>query len=126
MAATGSFWFQTPSHNIACVGDAKSIRCDTRFVTKYAQPRYKPRHCDVDWGPLGMGPLGRAGVLCVGDTALNAKAKVLGYGQSKLFGACFRCTSRTSGLRCKPLRPRFLPLARETVDLLGALRGPGL
>ena len=62
--AASSFWFQTPSHNIACIGDSKSIRCDTRFVTKYSQPQYKPKGCDVDWGPLGMGPTGRAHV-CV-------------------------------------------------------------
>jgi len=113
MVAASFVFFQTPSHNIGCVADSKSIRCDTRFVTKYAQPRYKPRHCDVDWGPLGMGPLGRAGVLCVGDTALNAKAKVLGYGQSKLFGASFRCTSRTSGLRCKNRSGHGFFLSRE-------------
>jgi hypothetical protein len=100
-AATSVFWFQTPSHNIACTGYAKTIRCDTRFVTKYSQPRYKPTGCDLDWGPLGMGPTGRAHVLCVGDTALNPKAQVLRYGQSKVFGGKFRCTSRTSGLRCR-------------------------
>ena len=101
LAAAGSFWFQTPSHNIACVGDSKSIRCDTRFVTKYSQPHYKPKGCDVDWGPLGMGPTGRVDILCVGDTALNPKAKVLPYGSSKLYGRKFRCTSRTTGLRCQ-------------------------
>jgi hypothetical protein len=100
LAASSSFWFQTPSHNVACIGDSKSIRCDTRFVTKYSQPRYKPKGCDVDWGPLGMGPTGRAHVLCVGDTALNPKAKVLAYGSSKLFSGSFRCSSRTAGLRC--------------------------
>jgi hypothetical protein len=101
LAAAGSFWFQTPSHNIACIGDSKSIRCDTRFVTKYSQPRFKPKGCDVDWGPLGMGPSGRVHVLCVGDTALDPKAKVLPYGASKLYGGKFRCTSRISGLRCQ-------------------------
>jgi len=47
-----------------------------------------------------MGPTGRAHVLCVGDTTLDPKAKVLAYGSSKLYGGKFRCTSRTSGLRC--------------------------
>lgn len=101
LAATSSFWFQTPSHNIACTGDSTYIRCDTRFVTKYSQPQYKPKGCDLDWGPLAMRPTGRAHVQCVGDTALNPKAKVLQYGQSKLYGRKFRCTSRTSGLRCQ-------------------------
>ena len=113
LAAAGSFWFQTPSHNIACIGDSKSIRCDTRFVTKYSQPQYKPKGCDVDWGPLGMGPTGRAHILCVGDTALNPKAKVLHYGDSKLFGGKFRCTSRTSGLRCQNRSGHGFFISRE-------------
>jgi hypothetical protein len=112
LAAT-SFWFQTPSHNIACVGDAKSIRCDTRFVTKFSQPQYKPKGCDVDWGPLGMGPTGRAHVLCVGDTALNPKAKVLPYGRSRLYAGKFRCTSRKSGLRCQNRSGHGFFIARE-------------
>ena len=99
--ASSLAFFQTPSHNIGCIVDAQSIRCDTRFQTKYSQPQYKPKGCDVDWGPLGMGPTGRAHVLCVGDTALNPKAKVLPYGTSKLFGGKFRCSSRTTGLRCQ-------------------------
>jgi hypothetical protein len=99
-ATAEAFWFQTPSKAIACTGDAKSIRCDTRFHTRFMSPAYKPKGCDVDWGPLVMGPRTRAHVACVGDTALNPKAKVLHYGQSKLFGP-FRCTSRTSGLRCQ-------------------------
>ncbi|MFL5840327.1 MAG: DUF6636 domain-containing protein [Thermoleophilaceae bacterium] len=101
VAASSSFWFQTPSHNIACVGNAKYIRCDTRFQTKFYAPAYKPKGCDLDWGPLTMGPRGHAEVLCAGDTALNPKAAVLGYGRSKLFGKAFRCTSRSSGLRCQ-------------------------
>jgi hypothetical protein len=100
-AASSFFSFQTPSHNIACVGDAKYIRCDTRFVTKYSQPRYKPKGCDLDWGPVAMSPRGKAGVICAGDTALNSKAPVLGYGKSKLYAGKFRCTSRASGLRCQ-------------------------
>jgi hypothetical protein len=100
-APASAFWFQTPSHNIACTGDAKYIRCDTRFRTKYSDQRYRPAKCDLDWGPLTMGPKGRADVLCAGDTALNPKASVLGYGKSKLYGGKFRCTSRTSGLRCQ-------------------------
>ena len=101
LAVSSLMFFQTPSHNIGCVVDSQSIRCDTRFQTKYSQPQYKPKGCDVDWGPLGMGPRSRVHVLCVGDTALDPKARVLKYGESKLFGGKFRCTSRISGLRCQ-------------------------
>jgi len=101
--AEGSAFFQlqTPSHNIACVGDSHYIRCDTRFTTKYSQPQFKPKGCDLDWGPLSMSPRGRAGVICAGDTALDPKAPVLRYGQSKVYAHAFRCTSRRTGLRCQ-------------------------
>jgi hypothetical protein len=115
--ASSLVFFQTPSHNIGCVADAKSIRCDTRFVTKYSQPRYKPKGCDVDWGPLGMGPTGRPHVLCVGDTALDPKATVLKYGQSRLFAGKFRCTSRTSGLRCQNRSGHGFFISREKQSL---------
>jgi hypothetical protein len=101
-APAHAFWFQTPSHNIACMGDKHSIRCDTRFQTKFMAPAYKPKGCDVDWGPLTMGPRTRAHIACVGDTVLNPKASVLAYGTTKIFGP-FTCTSRTSGLRCRNL-----------------------
>jgi hypothetical protein len=100
-AAAQAFAFQTPSHNIACVGTATYLRCDTSFRTKYFSQAYKPKGCDLDWGPLSMSPRSRAHVVCAGDTALNSKAPVLGYGKSKLYGGKFRCTSRTSGLRCQ-------------------------
>ena len=99
--ATSFTFFQTPSHNIGCVVDSQSIRCDTRYGTKFSQPQYKPTGCDLDWGPLGMSPNGRVHVLCVGDTAIDPKARVLKYGESRLFAGKFRCTSRTSGLRCQ-------------------------
>src|SRR5436190_1332624 len=86
-AASSFFSFQMPSHNIGCVGDATCIRCDTRFATKYARPQYKPRGCDLDWGPLAMKPSGRPHVQCVGDTALGSDSPVLHYGKSKLYGA---------------------------------------
>ena len=100
LAAAFTF-FQTPSHNIGCLVDKTYIRCDTRFMTKYSQPHYKPKGCDLDWGPLGMSPTGRVHVLCVGDTAIDPKARVLKYGESRLFAGKFRCTSRTTGLRCQ-------------------------
>jgi hypothetical protein len=100
-AGASAFRFQTPSHKIACVGTATYIRCDARFQTRYSAPAYKSKGCDLDWGPLTMGPRGRVEVLCAGETALNPKAAVLPSGKSKLSGGKFRCTSRTSGLRCQ-------------------------
>jgi hypothetical protein len=100
-APASAFWFQTPSHNIACQGELKYIRCDTSFPTRFAAERYRPKGCDLDWDQaFEMGPRSRSSVFCHGDTALNPKAAVLRYGRSKVFGR-YRCTSRTSGLRCQ-------------------------
>jgi hypothetical protein len=100
-APASAYWFQTPSKQIACEGNAKYIRCDTGFATRFSAPAYKPKGCDVDWGQaFGMGPRTRSRALCHGDSALNPSAEVLHYGESKVFGS-FRCTSRASGLRCQ-------------------------
>ena len=114
LTAASFFSFQTPSHNIGCVGDAHYIRCDTRFATKYSQPRYKPRGCDLDWGPLSMGPRGKARVICAGDTALDSHAPVLRYGRSKVYAGKFRCTSRSTGLRCQNRSGHGWFLSRQT------------
>ena len=99
LAAASFFSFQTPSHNIACVGDAHYIRCDTRYATKYSQPKYKPRGCDLDWGPLSMGPRGKAGVICAGDTALDPASTVLAYGERTRQGSIV-CESAQAGVTC--------------------------
>jgi len=112
LASSFSF-FQTPSHNIGCVVDSRTIRCDTRFMTKYSQPRYKPKGCDLDWGPLWMAATGRVHVLCAGDTAIDPKSRVLKYGESRLFAGKFRCTSRTSGLRCQNRAHHGFFISRE-------------
>jgi hypothetical protein len=101
-APASAFWFQTPSHNIACQGTTKYIRCDTRFATRYGAERYRPKGCDLDWDQgFSMGPRTRSHVFCHGDTALNPDVVVLRYGRSKVFAKHFRCTSRRSGLRCQ-------------------------
>jgi hypothetical protein len=94
--------FQTPSHGIGCVYSVfdgrASIRCDVRDV---AHPAPKPASCELDYGSaFGLGTTGRAQRLCVGDTVLNPKAKVIAYGRTRRLGSSFTCTSRTTGLRC--------------------------
>jgi hypothetical protein len=100
-APAHAFWFQTPSKKIACAGDARSIRCDTAFPTRFAAKKYKPKGCNFDWGPaFEMGVRGPARLGCVSDTVLNHNAQVLAYGKTRTFGK-FTCTSSTSGLRCQ-------------------------
>jgi len=110
--------FQTPSHGIGCfygVFQGKAdLRCDVRNVTHRAK---RPASCQLDYGnAFGLTAKGRARRLCVGDTALNPKAKVIAYGQTKHYGP-FTCLSKTSGLRCSNKAGHGFLLARDAQSL---------
>ena len=95
--AASSAWFSSPSRNIGCMMTATSVRCDT--VTYTYTPTPKPAWCHFAWGPaIGVGTTGRGHFRCVSDTVAGAPT-VLGYGASKIIGR-FKCTSRTTGMRC--------------------------
>ena len=58
------------------------------------------KSCQFDAGTaFGMRASGRASALCVSDSVFDPHAKVLAYGKSRKFGS-FKCTSKTTGLRC--------------------------
>src|SRR5262245_40404016 len=108
-------YFQSPSHNIACVIVSDGVRCDIRKHSWVAPP--KPASCDVDYGGgLSLTDHGKGHYTCAGDTLLGS-GKVLPYGRSRTLGD-FRCTSKKSGMRCVNERNRhgFL-LATESVRL---------
>ena len=94
--------FRTPSKNIACAFYPASItgravfRCDLLSGLK---PKPK-QHCDVDWTGASMGPRGKAGPTCAGDTVYDRSAPILAYGRTWSYGGIV-CTSRTSGLTCR-------------------------
>lgn len=93
-------FFKTPSGNIGCIwtNDPHYLRCDIRSGLR-PMPR-KPSTCDLDYGHgLSMRRTSKAGPLCAGDTALDPRAPVLGYGKTWRKPG-FSCTSRTSGLTC--------------------------
>jgi hypothetical protein len=46
-----------------------------------------------------MSETGKAAALCVSDSVHDKRAKTLAYGKTRKFGS-FKCTSKTSGLRC--------------------------
>jgi hypothetical protein len=94
--------FRTPSKNIACAYYPASItgravfRCDL-----FSGLKPKPaRHCDVDWTGASMGPRGKAGPTCAGDTVYDPRAPVLAYGRSWSHGGIV-CASRATGLTCR-------------------------
>ena len=95
--------FRTPSGNIGCMFTndfgPTYLRCDIRSRLKPTPP--KPKNCvDLEWGDsYEMSVTGRVRITCHGDTAIDPKAPILGYGRTwKRAG--LTCTSRRLGLRC--------------------------
>jgi hypothetical protein len=100
-ALAASVFFQTPSHNIGCAYSTSpaNLRCDIRSGLRPRPPR--PGNCDLDWGDsYGLGPTGRATIICHGDTAIDPRSRILRYGSTWQRGA-FTCRSKTTGLRCR-------------------------
>jgi hypothetical protein len=96
----GPHYFETPSHNIGCYLDSKSVRCDIR--EREWSPPPKPQYCikaGVDWGQGVAVGAHRASVVCAGDTTLGGTG-LLGYGHSARRGPIF-CVSRPAGITCR-------------------------
>jgi hypothetical protein len=97
--------FRMPSGNIGCVFSAglpvaakPTIRCDIRSGLK-PRPR-PPAGCDLDYGDsVELSRTGRASLVCHGDTAIDPRARVLGYGHTWRRNG-LSCTSRDVGLTC--------------------------
>ncbi|MBS1880762.1 MAG: hypothetical protein JST31_14725, partial [Actinobacteria bacterium] len=89
--------FVTPTRNIGCVLEERSVRCDIRHHS-WPTPR-RPKSCELDYGSgVVVGRSGRAQFVCAGDTVLEA-GPVLRYGESIRKGR-FRCASSELGVRC--------------------------
>lgn len=113
-AAASIQTFRTPSGHIGCAYDTTMLRCD---VDDVAHKPTRPKACELDYGSaFGLTRTGRARRLCVGDTAMDPKAKVLNYGKTKHYGP-FTCTSRTTGLRCTTAAGHGFTLSRDTQRL---------
>ena len=96
----GPHYFETPSHNIGCYLDSRSVRCDIR--ERDWSPPPKPQYCikaGVDWGQGVAVGAHRATVVCAGDTTLGGPG-LLGYGHSARRGAIY-CLSREAGITCR-------------------------
>jgi hypothetical protein len=90
--------FSSPSRNIGCAIDRGFARCDVANHSWRAPA--KPKRCMLDWGNgLIVGGRGRGQYVCAGDTVLQQRGAVLGYGRSRTVGS-FTCTSRRSGMTC--------------------------
>jgi hypothetical protein len=96
----GPHYFETPSHNIGCYLDSKSVRCDIR--ERDWTPPPKPEYCikaGVDWGQGVAVAAHRASVVCAGDTTLGGPG-LLGYGHSARRGPIY-CISARAGITCR-------------------------
>lgn len=113
VASSSITTLQTPSHKIGCAySTAPSfLRCDVVDAT--TKPPKRPESCDLDYGiAFGLTATKKATRLCVGDTVLDPKAKVLAYGKTKHYGP-FTCTSRADGLRCTNAKRHGFVLSRQ-------------
>ena len=101
--------FQLPSRNIGCRAGGGALRCDV--LTGLRPEPGAP--CELDWVGVVMEPRGPAEPLCAGDTAYDASAPTLAYGDLWHRGP-FWCRSSESGLLCvnRDLEGSF-ELARE-------------
>jgi hypothetical protein len=109
--------FRTPSGNIYCayssgLGQPTSLRCDIR---SHLRPAPKPHRCveGVYGESVGMSRTSRAAVLCISDTVVDPRARVLAYGTTWSRGG-FRCVSRSTGLTCTNARGHGWFLSRES------------
>ena len=115
-AASAAFTlFQTPSGNTGCAITGKSVRCDLLRNDAAKPPR--PASCEFEWGnSFGLDRTGRAKRLCNSDTVFDPDARVLAYGSS-ISRKGIKCTSRSSGLRCKNRSGHGFKLSREAQKL---------
>lgn len=107
--------FRSPSGNIGCYLDAKTVRCD--IGKKSWSAPAKPADCELDWGSgLSLQGADEATFTCAGDTVLGAEEK-LEYGDSLRAGD-FLCSSDSKAMRCENVSSGHgftLAIARYTV-----------
>jgi uncharacterized protein DUF6636 len=111
--------FQSPSKNITCqyfdYDKEKSLRCDVSAME--AKPR-RPADCDLDYGgAFEMHVKGAAARICHGDTVMDPRLPVLGYGEVWQRGG-FTCTSEQTGVTCFNAERRGFSLSRAKQDVL--------
>ena len=90
--------FTSPTGNIGCYIDRKSVRCD--IGDRDWEPPRAPKSCDLDWGQgIALSAGGAADFVCAGDTTLGA-GDALDYGRSIGAGLLI-CESEESGMTCR-------------------------
>lgn len=89
--------FTSPTGNIGCHIDRRSVRCD--IDQRDWKPPPAPPDCKLDYGQgISLDAGGPPEFVCAGDTALGG-GKPLVYGQS-IGAGLLRCESAKSGMSC--------------------------
>lgn len=107
--------FTSPTGNIGCIIDRRSVRCDIR--ERDWDPPPAPADCRLDYGQgISLTAGGAAAFVCAGDTALDA-GQPIPYGQSIAAGL-LRCESAESGMTCRDVETgRGFSLAQQAYEL---------
>lgn len=113
-AADDYIGFQSPTGNIHCAiyswAGSTEARCDLRDLT----PSYtkRPAGCDLDWGSaFTVAARGKGQLACVGDSVMDPRNPVLGYGQAVSIGG-ISCVSAKAGMSCTNADGHGFSLAR--------------
>ena len=117
-AQSGPTGFQSPSKNITCqyfdYDKQNTLRCDLSAME--TKPR-RPADCELDYGgAFEMNAKGPAARICHGDTVMDPRLPVLGYG-AVWQRAGFTCTSEPTGVTCFNAERRGFSLARGKQDI---------
>ncbi len=107
--------FMSPSGNIGCYIDRRSVRCDIAERDWKAPP--KPARCDLDFGQgISLDAGGTPSLVCAGDTALGG-GEQLPYGQS-IGAGLLRCESEEAGMSCSDTETgRGFTISQESYEL---------
>lgn len=107
--------FSSPSGNIGCYIDRRSVRCD--IEKRDWEPPAAPADCKLDYGQGIELTAGAAPELvCAGDTTLGAGPE-LPYGQS-IGAGLLRCESEESEITCTDSETgRGFTIAQESYEL---------
>ncbi len=90
--------FTSPTGNIGCYIDQRSVRCD--IGDRDWEPPKAPSSCKLDYGQgIELAAGGAAAFVCAGDTALGG-GDVLDYGTS-IGAGLLLCESEQSGMTCR-------------------------
>jgi hypothetical protein len=111
--------FRSPSGNIHCqyFNTDDVLRCDLKEIAN--RPLPKPRDCENDWGQAFevFGRKADTGPICYGDTVMDDRLPVLGYGERWQRGD-FVCHSERTGVSCLNSLGAGFELSRSTQTVL--------